>query len=146
MGKRNAPWVEIKARYLAGESPKDIGADYGLTGGQISDKAYANGWAKVKTEISESVVAAVEDDIKALCTATIKVHRKFMERMLQKDQDDKDIIQALDHAFLTDGERVNSLFQTAMNNSVKILQAHLKITEDNGEEEEIPGFNVSPDV
>lgn len=139
-------WAAIKKRYLQGEKPKDIAVDYGLTAKQVSDKASYEGWIRKKTEISEKVATDVEDDLKALCSATIKVHRLFMERMLQKNRDGQDMIQALEHPFLMDGEKVNGLYQTAMNNSVKLYQTIVKVQDDAPAEEEPPGFNVSPDA
>jgi hypothetical protein len=148
MPKKKPPnWEDIKTRRIVnGESWEAIREVYDVPLGTLKNRASREKWSDEALRIGTEIRAEAEDDLKALCTATIKVHRKFMERMLKKDSEGNDVIEALEHAFLTDGERVNSLFQTAMNNSVKILQAHLKAQEDNPEEEEPPGFIVSPDV
>jgi len=139
--KKPINWAAIKKRYLQGEKPKDIAEAYGLTAKQVSDKANKESWTRKKAEICEKIEIEVEDDLKALCSATIKVHRNFMERMLTKGQDGQDMIKALEHPFLTDGEKVNSLFQTAMNNSVKVYLAAIKAQDDDPEEAN-PAGNV----
>lgn len=139
--KKPINWVAIKKRYLQGEPPVKIAEDYETDAKAIRNKAYRERWISQKETIQDNIVSEVEDDLKALCSATIKVHRKFMERMLTKGQDGQDMIKALEHPFLTDGEKVNSLFQTAMNNSVKVYLAAIKAQDDDPEEAN-PAGNV----
>jgi len=56
-------WPAIKKRFLKGQKPKDIAPDFGLTAKQISDKAYADGWGRKKTKISEKVEKDVQTEI-----------------------------------------------------------------------------------
>lgn len=147
MAKKKPPnWEDIKTRYIVnGEKPGDIAKVYDVSAKTISNRASEEKWGEERGILGKEIRAEAEDDLKALCRATITVHRKFMERMLQTGEDGKDMIKALEHPFLTDGERTNSLFQTAMNNSVKVMLAAMKEQED-GQDEEPPGFNITADA
>lgn len=59
-------WPAIKKRYLQGEKPKKIAADYDLTAKQISDKASKDKWTRKKAEIVEKVAVKVENELDAL--------------------------------------------------------------------------------
>lgn len=137
--KKAVNWVAIKKRYLTGEPPKDIAKDYGLTAKQVSEKAYSEGWTRKKAEISENIANHVENDLKELSELTFAVHKEFMRNL-------KGQIKDITNPYLFDGERTNSLFQTAMNNSVKLILAAMKAQDDTGPEEEPAGFNVAPDA
>ncbi len=127
MATKQINWVAIKKRYLKGEKPKDIAADYGLTAKQVSDKSQREGWKRKKEEISEKIQAVVEDDLKELCDLTIQVHKEFMRNL-------KGQIKNITNPYLLDGERTNSLFQTAMNNSVKVMMGAMKMQEEKQED------------
>lgn len=96
------------------------------------------------TDFKATQTATLHAEIEALNLATLQVHKQFMERMLRPDVDGKTMAQALENPFLLDGERVNSLFQTAMNNAVKVLLAALKGQEDTLTEE-VPGLIINVD-
>lgn len=147
MAKKKPPnWEDIKTRYVVnGEKPGDIAKVYDVSAKTISNRASEEKWGEERGILGKEIRSEAEGDLKALCRATITVHRKFMERMLQQDADGKDMIRALEHPFLTDGERTNSLFQTAMNNSVKVMLAAMR-EQDDSPEDEPAGFNVAPDA
>jgi len=48
-------WVKIKAEYLQGATPAELGKKYGLTAKQISDKANKEKWTTDKSKICEEV-------------------------------------------------------------------------------------------
>lgn len=131
--KKKLNWVAIKKRYLLGERPRVIAEDYDLTAKQISDKASYDGWVRKKTEVFEKIVDEIEDDLQALCNVTLRVHRRFMENLEGQIKD-------ITNPYLFDGEKTNSLFQTAMNNATKLTQAVLKSRDgDESDDNESPG-------
>lgn len=111
-------WPAIKTRYLNGELPSRIASDYDLTAKQISDKAFQQGWTRKKSEIIEKVETNVENDLQALSAVTLRVHAKFMHKLESQ-------LPYITNPYLFDGEKPNSLYQTAMNNSVKLMQSYL---------------------
>lgn len=126
MAKRAINWTEIEARYRCGEPPREIAKDYkDCTAAKISYKASVNNWTKEKTNKSnekvDSLVSSfyerVRTKLDALTERNIDVSCKFMEKL-------EDQMDAITNPFLTDGERNNSLFQTAMNNATKLGGAH----------------------
>lgn len=137
--KKHIPWLEIKARYMRGEFPRDIAPDYGITRRQISDKAHNEGWVAHKNRIRDAITEHAENDLKELSDLTFAVHKDFMRTLKGQMKD-------ITNPYLFDGERTNSLFQTAMNNSVKLIIAAMKSKDDDTAEEETPGFNVTPDA
>lgn len=129
--KKPVNWTVIKTRYLQGEKPKDIAVDYGLTSKQVRDKAYLEDWLRQKESINDKIAIVVEDDLRTLCDVTLRVHTKFMQNLEGQ-------IGEIQNPYLFDGERTNSLFQTAMNNSVKLMLAALKAKEDSEGGEDFP--------
>lgn len=135
--KKAVNWAVIKKRYLSGESPKSIAEDYGIEPKAITNKAYREEWGRQREIIQDNIIASVENDLKDLVSVTIAVHREFMHNL-------KGQAKEITNPYLFDGERTNSLFQTAMNNAVKLTQAVLKSQQDNSEsDDEPPGFNVN---
>lgn len=119
MKKPPPDWNKIQARYLAHEPPVDILKDYDVTAKQISNKAYQEGWTEKRQQIKEKISELVENDLKDLCDITIRVHANFMRKL-------EGMMGDVTNPYLFDGERVNGLFQSAMNNSVKLAQSYLK--------------------
>lgn len=136
--KKAVNWVAIKKRYLQGERPKEIAEDYGLDPKAVTNKAYKESWGRQKEIIKENVSESIQNDLKELSDLTFAVHKEFM-RNLQGQMN------TITNPYLFDGERTNSLFQTAMNNSVKLILAAMK-TKEEETEEETPGFNVMQDA
>lgn len=68
----------IKARYLKGEKPKDIGPDYGLTAKQVSDLVRREGWKRKKTQIIEKVDVFVEDELKRQRTLVSQLYEQML--------------------------------------------------------------------
>ena len=125
--KKPVDWLKIKARYYKGEKPKEIAPDFGVTPKQISDRATREGWTRKRSQmnekIDEKIQSLVEDDLAELCQITVEVHKEFMRNLKGQMAD-------ITNPYLFDGERTNSLFQTAMNNSVKVFLAAIKAQED----------------
>ena len=134
--KKKANWEAIRALYLQGVTPTEISNDYDVTSKQVRDRCYREKWKLTRATISDKIASDVHDELKSLSTITIRVHMRFMQQL--EEQMDK-----ITNPYLLDGERTNSLYQTAMNNSVKLTQAILK--DQPIDEEEPAGFNVSPD-
>lgn len=53
----------IAKRYIAGEKPKDIGPDYGMTAKQVSELASRKGWKQKKSEKEEKIDEIVQSEI-----------------------------------------------------------------------------------
>lgn len=136
MAKRAINWVEIQARYECGEPNREIVKDFkNLTSAKISDKAYRDKWVRggplEKTEKNrekvDSLVSSFYDRVRTkldkLTEKNIDVSCQFMDKL----EEQMDVIT---NPFLTDGERNNSLFQTAMNNATKLGSEHWKKIED----------------
>jgi len=138
--KKKVNWPAIKKRYLNDELPSKIAPDYeGLTANAISQKACYEGWREIKKQIFQKVEDDIYKELKKLSNITIRVHTKFMQKLEGQMKD-------IQNPYLFDGERVNGLFQTAMNNSVKLTQSSMKADEENPEEEATPGFHISLDA
>lgn len=58
-------WAAIKKRYLQGDKPKDIAADFGLTAKQVSDRATKQGWRRKKAQIGVKVEEKIEKAVEA---------------------------------------------------------------------------------
>ncbi len=110
--KRNV----IKRRYLSGEKPSTIGPDFGLTSRQVSDMARNGGWTKTKTKIASKIEAHVVDEFQRLADLTISVHIEFMQKL-------KGQMEEITNPYLFDGEKTNSIYQSAMNNATKLAIA-----------------------
>lgn len=117
--KKKKNWAAIKTLYLTGSTPLEIEAVYDVTSKQVRDKAYRDGWGDKKTTICDKIVNDVQEDLRSLCNVTIRVHTDFMLK-LQSQMDQ------ITNPYLFDGERTNSIYQTAMNNSVKLTLNALK--------------------
>jgi len=140
--KKSKPpnWVDIKARYLKGEKPKDIAPDFGLTAKQISEKANYEGWVQKKARISEKVEEKTENAILSLkdlafklAEANLRVHLAFVDKLAEAD-----MMATIQNPYLFDGERVNSLFQTAMNNATKLTQGVLSGNDEHTQDVDMP--------
>jgi hypothetical protein len=105
----------------------------------VTNKAFKESWGRQKETIKANVSESIQNDLKELSDLTFAVHKEFM-RNLQGQMN------TITNPYLFDGERTNSLFQTAMNNSVKLILAAMKTKEDEDSEEITPGFSVTPDA
>lgn len=138
-GKKKVNWIAIQKRWLQDESSESIAQDYeGLTGNAIRVRASKQKWQKQKDTIRNNIVSDVEDDLKALCNVTLRVHKAFMEKLEGQ-------LEQISNPYLLDGERTNSLYQTAMNNSFKVMIAAIK-NQETEPDEEPAGFEVSLDA
>jgi len=81
---------------------------------------------KILTDSRASETAASFSKLEQLKEVTIDVHLEFMQNL-------KGQIKTIQNPYLFDGERTNSLFQTAMNNSVKVLMAVMKAEDERPE-------------
>lgn len=121
MAKRNKNWTEIEVRYKSGERPVDIAKDFrDCSAKQISLKASRSGWVREKEALCNSIASealeATHNELKELCNLNARIHFKFLKQLEEN-------MHLITNPYLLDGERVNSLFQTAMNNATKIMLA-----------------------
>jgi len=103
-------------------------------------------WAKSQLKADEIIIESKASEIaqdlsklEELKDLTIEVHLEFMRKL-------KGQIKDITNPYLLDGEKTNSLFQTAMNNAVKVLLVSLKDPDDSFEDAPVPGINISEDI
>lgn len=140
MAKKKAPnWEEIKTRYVVGwEKPADIAKDYNVIAQTISNRASKEKWNEERLETGKEIREIQKEKLKELTELNLDVHIQFLKKLKSSSMMDM-----ISNPFLFDGERTNSLFQTAMNNATRIALGQMKAQEEEATEEEPPGFNVS---
>lgn len=60
---KKIPWEKIQKRYLSGEKPATIAADYGITSKTIRDKAHRGKWGAVKATICDEIATEVRQQV-----------------------------------------------------------------------------------
>lgn len=137
MVKKKPPnWADIKTRYVVhGHTPDAISKVYDVAPKTISNRASLEKWKEEAGVFGNNLLESSKSELKALCAVTLRVHRKFMENLEPQIAD-------IQNPYLFDGERTNSLFQTAMNNSVKLMLAALKTEEDKSGDEQTASSTV----
>lgn len=73
------PWLQVKAEYLNGVTPKEIGKKYGVTAKQVSDKAYQEGWMNDKAKMLENVRKNTEKKIESLTILALKTLEEIIK-------------------------------------------------------------------
>ena len=131
MGKKKPPnWADIKTRRVVnGESWDAIRAVYDVPLSTLKSKASREGWRNDAQQVATELRESAKSQLKELCDVTLRVHLKFMKGLEPQIAD-------IQNPYLFDGERTNSLYQTAMNNSVKLMLAALKAEEEKPEDEQ----------
>jgi len=148
--KKPVNWAAIKKRYLTGEKPKDIAADFGLTAKQVSDKANHEGWTRKKSEISAKIENDVLDELE-------EIHSVYMDLILDTGKQIREARRSgLIGLTIQDGEGYSSKFADNDHKAGLALilerQKHrykkelAELAKQDPEETETPGFNVSPDA
>ena len=89
--KKATPWNKIKADYLTGITPQELGEKYSIKPKTISDKAHVEGWTDEKTKISENLRMSVEEEIKNGSTEAVAYLRSVVNNA---DEETKDRISA----------------------------------------------------
>jgi hypothetical protein len=158
-------WTAIKKRYLQGEKPKDIAADYGLTSQQVRSKAHTEKWGVAKETIFNNVQQKVQSEYEQIASRLLVEYQRLafsdMRRIAKwnpsgvdfKDSealspDDSACVESVsEHTNQHGGSLKIKLFNKlgAMDSLAEIVGL-LKQKEEGGEEQETPGFIVSPDV
>lgn len=67
--KKSVNWTAIKKRYLQGEKPKAIAADFGVTAKAVSDRATKQKWVIKKAQISAKIEEIVEAELESALTS-----------------------------------------------------------------------------
>lgn len=63
MAAKSINWAAIKKRYLQGDKPKDIAADFGLTAKQVSNRAVKQNWGSKKEQIGAKIEQKIEEEV-----------------------------------------------------------------------------------
>ncbi len=85
--KKATPWNKIKADYLTGITPKELGEKYNMKPKAISDKANEEGWVKQKSKIAEKVRISVEEEIKNGSTEAVAYLRSVINDSNEETKD-----------------------------------------------------------
>lgn len=70
--RKPIPWLEIKAEYLKGCSPKELSIKYNVPAKTIHEKASKESWVDEKASISKKVQESIENYIKTLSKKALK--------------------------------------------------------------------------
>lgn len=86
MGRQKYDWVEIRALYLAGNSPEWIAKHLGggLTANRVSHKASIKGWKRDGKEIEQIVKTKIADRVAELKAYGLETFRANLESDLAK--------------------------------------------------------------
>lgn len=143
-------WAAIKKRYLQGEKPKDIAADYGLTAKQVSNKAQAENWTSKKQEILAKVEGSVLKDLEEICTLYGALIKDTAVQLIEARRAGLMGITTQDGEAFADKFALNdhkaglACYIERQKHIHKLQLAELGKVEPDGEV--TPGFNVSPDA
>lgn len=140
--KKPAPdWGEIERRYVVlNEKPADIAKDYDMPIDRLYQAVTRRGWVQKKQKNNQTLRDELAERMRRLSTLTFDVLIQFSEKMQTQ-------MHHIENPYLFDGERVNSLYQTGMNNAVKLTLESIKASNDTGEAENSEsGFIGVPSV
>lgn len=145
--KKPPNWEDIKTRRtISGESWDDIQKVYDVPLSTLKNRASREKWKYEAIQIGTEIRESIKQDLKELCRENIQLHLDFLKKLREADADGKTMLDFIQNPFLFDGERVNSLFQTAMNNATKLTQSVIKVEAEEEGEDVTPGFNVTLDA
>lgn len=65
-------WLNIKAEYLQGVTPKELAEKYNVAAKTIHEKASKEGWVIEKTSISKNLQEKTEEQIKAITQLALR--------------------------------------------------------------------------
>lgn len=136
---KKIPWEKIKKRYLTGEKPATIAADYGLTSKQVRDKAHRGGWGDIKStivdEIATEIVAQVKTEIADTATLTGQIFGHLL-------QDIANAIPEMNAKPSIIAKHVNPYHKMALGTGFEILKEIEIEKAKNNQPTEKPGFNI----
>lgn len=136
--KKLLNWTDIQVLYESGTPNRIICQQYDVNTKQISNRANREGWRRSKIEKKQEILETAHETqlntLAELCSLTDRVHLDFMRKFYQKAENDQTILDQITNPYLFDGEKVNTLFNTAMNNATKIRMAQFKQVEAPNEE------------
>lgn len=87
MARKTTPWVDIKAEYLQGVTPKDLAKKYKVSDKTVREKASREGWVRAKTMIYNNLQYTVQEKIKDLTNNAIEVLCSIMNSVSARDTD-----------------------------------------------------------
>lgn len=87
MAKKVTPWLEIKADYLQGVTPKELAEKYKITAKTIHEKASKEGWTAEKTSICKNLQDDVQARIKELTNLALETLAEVISDPESKNMD-----------------------------------------------------------
>ena len=115
-------WVKLKAEYLQGVTPKELGEKYGLTAKQISDKANKENWVAEKARICEKVRENTEEKIDRITSIAL---RRLEDVLLSDEVRPSDLVNAIGKAFDISGLKSSKQEITGSNGAPLVQQTYL---------------------
>jgi len=146
MSKKKPPnWGEIRARYEAHwEKPSDIAKDYNVSPNTISKRASLEGWGKNRKEKAINLVDEEHEREKLIDSIAGEL---ILDHLLDYRNTRASGLMGLT---VQDGEGfpnklAEHFIKAGLASYLEKRKAVLK-TQENKEDEETPGFNITPDV
>lgn len=98
--RKPIPWLEIKAEYLKGCSPKELSIKYDVPAKTIHEKASKESWVDEKASISKKVQESIEIQIKRITDIAL---RRLEDVLLSDEVRPSDLVNAIGKAFDVSG-------------------------------------------
>lgn len=80
-------WLNLKAEYLLGATPKELAKKYNLTSKQVRDKANRENWANEKATIRDKTRQNLQNKIDGLLNKVLDVLSEVMNNPLAENKD-----------------------------------------------------------
>ena len=69
---KTTPWIEIKADYLAGVTPKELALKYGVAAKTIHEKASKESWVDEKASINKNLQEITQERVERITNLALK--------------------------------------------------------------------------
>lgn len=124
---KTTPWLEIKAAYLKGITPKELAQKYKIKAKAISDKANEEKWVAEKARISEKIRKNVEVKIDRITNLALS----RLEDVLNDDEvRTGDLISAIGKAIDISGLKSSKQEITGKNGEALLVQKEYILPEE----------------
>lgn len=123
---KETPWLEIKAAYLKGVTPKELAIKYKLKAKTISDKANKESWGDEKAEICEKIREKTQDKINRVTDLALQ---RLEGVLLEENVKTSDLVQAIGKAFDISGLKSSKQELTGKDGSALIQKVFVTAQE-----------------
>lgn len=120
--RKPIPWLEIKAEYLKGCSPKELSIKYDVPAKTIHEKASKESWVDEKASISKKVQESIEIQIKRITDIAL---RRLEDVLLSDEVRPSDLVNAIGKAFDVSGLKSSKQEITGKDGSALIQKVYV---------------------